>query len=104
MLNLQMANLLNKNSKIAVTSRSFSKNDELVSYLRTKFKHVKLNSEGHSLKGKSLIEFLDGMDGAIIGIEPMTQEVISKLPALKLISKYGVGTNNLDMNVLKKII
>ena len=97
-----MANLLNKNSKIAVTSRSFSKNDELVSYLRTKFKHVKLNSEGHSLKGKSLIEFLDGMDGAIIGIEPMTQEVISKLPALKLISKYGVGTNNLDMNVLKK--
>ena len=102
MLNLQMANLLNKNSKIAVTSRSFSKNDELVSYLRTKFKHVKLNSEGHSLKGKSLIEFLDGMDGAIIGIEPMTQEVISKLPALKLISKYGVGTNNLDMNVLKK--
>ena len=102
MLNLQMANLLNSNSKIAVTSRSFSKNEELVSFLRSKFKHVKLNTQGLSLKGKSLIEFLDGMDGAIIGIEPITHQVISKLPALKLISKYGVGTNNLDMNAIKQ--
>ena len=102
MLNLLMANLLNKNSKIAVTSRSFSKNEELVSFLRSKFKHVKLNTQGLSLKGKSLIEFLEGMDGAIIGIEPMTHQVISKLPTLKLISKYGVGTNNLDMGAIKQ--
>ena len=102
MLNLLMANLLNKNSKIAVTSRSFSKNAELVLSLRSKFKHVKLNTQGLSLKGKSLIEFLDGMDGAIIGIEPITNQVISKLPTLKLISKYGVGTNNLDMRAIKK--
>jgi phosphoglycerate dehydrogenase-like enzyme len=102
MLNLPMANLLNKNSKIAVTSRSFSKNEELLSFLRSKFKHVKLNTQGLSLKGKSLIEFLEGMDGAIIGIEPMTHQVISKLPTLKLISKYGVGTNNLDMSAIKQ--
>jgi phosphoglycerate dehydrogenase-like enzyme len=102
MLNLQMANLLNTNSKIAVTSRSFSKNEELVSFLKSKFKHVKLNTQGLSLKGKSLIEFLEGMDGAIIGIEPMTHQVISKLPTLKLISKYGVGTNNLDMSAIKQ--
>ena len=102
MLNLPMANLLNKNSKIAVTSRSFSKNEELVSFLKSKFKHVKLNTQGLSLKGKSLIEFLEGMDGAIIGIEPMTHQVISKLPRLKLISKYGVGTNNLDMSAIKQ--
>ena len=102
MLNLQMANLLNANSKIAVTSRSFSKNEELVSFLRSKFKHVKLNTQGLSLKGKSLIEFLEGMDGAIIGIEPMTHQVISKLPTLKLISKYGVGTNNLDVSAIKQ--
>jgi phosphoglycerate dehydrogenase-like enzyme len=102
MLNLPMANLLNKNSKIAVTSRSFSKNEELVSFLKSKFKHVKLNTQGLSLKGKSLIEFLEGMDGAIIGIEPMTHQVISKLPTLKLISKYGVGTNNLDMSAIKQ--
>jgi phosphoglycerate dehydrogenase-like enzyme len=102
MLNLQMANLLNANSKIAVTSRSFSKNEELVSCLRSQFKHVKLNAQGLSLKGKSLVEFLHGMDGAIIGIEPITHQVLSKLPSLKLISKYGVGTNNLDMSAIKQ--
>jgi len=70
--------------------------------MKSLFKHVKLNAQGLSLKGKSLIEFLEGMDGAIIGIEPMTHQVISKLPTLKLISKYGVGTNNLDMSAIKQ--
>ena len=102
MLSLQMANLLNKHSKVAVTSRSFSKNKELVSFLKSKFQNVKLNTQGLSLKGKSLINFLDGMDAAIIGLEPITKQVVSKLPSLKVISKYGVGTNNLDMEAIKK--
>ena len=102
MLNLRMASLLNKDSKIAVTSRSFSKNKKLVSHLKREFRNIKLNSEGLTLKGKTLIEFLDGADAAIIGIEPITNQVISKLPLLKLISKYGVGTNNLDINAINK--
>jgi D-3-phosphoglycerate dehydrogenase len=97
-----MANLLDKYSKVAVTSRSFSKNKELVSFLKSKFQNVKLNTQGFSLKGKSLINFLDGMDAAIIGLEPITKQVVSKLPSLKVISKYGVGTNNLDMEAIKK--
>ena len=48
-----------------------------------------------------MIDFLDGMDGAIIGIEPITSKVLSELPSLKHISKYGVGTNNLDMEAIK---
>ena len=101
MLNFRMGTLLNKNSKIAVTSRSFSRNDKLIANLKTKFKHIKLNSKGYALKGKNLIDFLDGMDGAIIGIEPITSKVLSELPSLKHISKYGVGTNNLDMEAIK---
>ena len=101
MLNFRMGTLLKKNSKIAVTSRSFSRNDKLIANLKTKFKHIKLNSEGYALKGKNLIDFLDGMDGAIIGIEPITSKVLSELPSLKHISKYGVGTNNLDMEAIK---
>ena len=101
MLNFRMGTLLKKNSKIAVTSRSFSRNDKLIANLKTKFKHIKLNSEGYALKGKNLIDFLYGMDGAIIGIEPITSKVLSELPSLKHISKYGVGTNNLDMEAIK---
>ena len=102
MLNLQMEKFLNNNSKIAVTSRSFSKNEKLVASLQRKFQNIRLNTEGLSLKGTSLIKFLDDIDGAIIGIEPITEYVISQLPSLKLISKYGVGTDNLDMSAIKK--
>ena len=97
-----MASLLNKNSKIAVTSRSFSKDKELIKYLKSKFKHVKLNSEGLSLQGDSLIAFLDEADAAIIGIEPVTRKVLCGLPKLKVISKYGVGTNNLDIGAIRE--
>lgn len=97
-----MASLLNKNSKIAVTSRSFSKDKELIKYLKSKFKHVKLNSEGLSLQGDSLIAFLDQADAAIIGIEPVTKKVLHGLPKLKVISKYGVGTNNLDIGAIRE--
>jgi D-3-phosphoglycerate dehydrogenase len=85
-----MASLLNKNSKIAVTSRSFSKDKELIKYLKSKFKHVKL------------IAFLDEADAAIIGIEPVTKKVLHGLPKLKVISKYGVGTNNLDIGAIRE--
>ena len=97
-----MVSLLNKNSKIAVTSRSFSKDKELIKYLKSKFKHVKLNSEGLSLQGDSLIAFLDEADAAIIGIEPVTKKVLHGLPKLKVISKYGVGTNNLDIGAIRE--
>lgn len=97
-----MVSLLNKNSKIAVTSRSFSKDKELIKYLKSKFKHVKLNSEGLSLQGDSLITFLDEADAAIIGIEPVTKKVLCGLPKLKVISKYGVGTNNLDIGAIRQ--
>ena len=97
-----MVSLLNKNSKIAVTSRSFSKDKELIKYLKSKFKHVKLNSEGLSLQGDSLITFLDEADAAIIGIEPVTKKVLHGLPKLKVISKYGVGTNNLDIGAIRE--
>jgi len=39
---------------------------------------------------------------AIIGIEELTEPVLAKLTKLKVISKYGVGLNNLDLKLLKK--
>ena len=93
---------LNKNSVVAVTSRSFSKNKVLTEHLAKKFKRIKLNSEGISLKGANLVEFLRDVDGAIIGLEQITKSVLSKLPRLKVISKYGVGTNNLDIKAINQ--
>ena len=86
---------------VAVTSRSFSKNEGLTNALKAKYSKVIFNDSGATLQGQELINFLSSADKAIIGIEQISAEVLDQLPNLKVISKYGVGINNLDIDTLK---
>ncbi|MDB4194751.1 phosphoglycerate dehydrogenase [Gammaproteobacteria bacterium] len=86
---------------IAVASRSFSKNQSLVRSLEAKYSKVIFNNTGKTLQDQELVHFLSSADKAIIGIEQMSSEVLKQLPKLKVISKYGVGINNLDLASLK---
>ena len=36
-------------------------------------------------------------DAVIVGLEKITPELLNKLPRLKMIAKYGVGLDNVDM-------
>lgn len=87
---------------IAVASRSFSIDPFLRSELLKKHSHIKFNDSGKSLAGKELIDFLSGAEKAIIALEKINSETLSQLPHLKLISKYGVGLDNIDFEALKK--
>ena len=91
-------NLLNT---VAVASRSFSKNKGLVNALKAKYSKIILNDTGATLEGQDLINFLSPADKAIIGIEEISSKILQQLPKLKVISKYGVGINNLDIDALK---
>ena len=88
---------------VAVTSRSFSKNEGLANALKAKYSKVIFNDSGATLQGQELINFLSSADKAIIGIEEISAEVLHQLPNLKVISKYGVGINNLDIDTLKSM-
>lgn len=44
-----------------------------------------------------LIELLQGVDGAIIGVVPMTAHVLETAPALKVVSMHGVGVDHIDL-------
>jgi len=44
-----------------------------------------------------LIELLEGVDGAIIGVVPMTAHVIEQSPTLKVVSMHGVGVDHIDL-------
>ena len=87
---------------VAVCSRSFSSNKFLVNKLKKKFKKVRLNKNGQSLSGEKLINFLTGYESAIIGLEEISENIVNKLPTMKVISKYGVGIDKIDLNALKK--
>ena len=43
-----------------------------------------------------LIELLDGLYGAIVGVVPMTAHVIENAPSLKVISMHGVGFDHVE--------
>jgi phosphoglycerate dehydrogenase-like enzyme len=63
---------------------------------------AKFNDIDHRLNEDELIEFLHDCDAAIIGFEPVTERVLSALPKLKLISKYGNGCETFDFEAMKR--
>ena len=91
-----------KTYKIAVTSVSFSKNIQLKEGLRKTYPNSKFNENGIIFKGQELIDYLSDSDGVIVGLEPITKEVIDALPNIKIWSKYGVGLDNIDTEYLKQ--
>lgn len=92
---------MNTVDKIVVTSRSFSKHKVLRAELLEKYANVVFNDEGVSLSGEALRKFLDGHDRAIIALEKLDRATIAALPGLKVVSKYGVGIDNVDLDALR---
>jgi phosphoglycerate dehydrogenase-like enzyme len=92
---------LTRNSKVAVASRSFSKSEFLRKRLLGVFPSSVFNDAGSSLRGEELISFLSGAEAAIIALEPIDRDLISNLPNLKYISKYGVGLDAIDVSAMQ---
>jgi phosphoglycerate dehydrogenase-like enzyme len=87
--------------KIAVTSPSFSSNEVLQDEIYRYFPNAKLNLEGKRFSKDELISYIKDADGVIIGLELVDEEVLQLCPNLKIVSKYGVGLNNIDLDVCK---
>ena len=88
---------MNESDLVAVTSRSFSKNEKLIKELQSKYKKIKLNDMGLSLSGESLVSFCKDADKVIVGLERFDSVILDNLPNLKVVSKYGVGLNNINL-------
>lgn len=88
--------------KISVTSVSFCKNKQLVSELLHSFPDALLNEKGMRFDKKNLITHLKDSDAAIVGLEIIDDEVLAACPNLKIISKYGVGLDGIDLDACKK--
>lgn len=87
-------------SRVAVCSRSFSQHPILRAELLRIYSNVKFNDEGLSLEGSKLARFLQGCDKAIIALEKIDAELLSALPELKVVGKYGVGLDKVDFKAM----
>ncbi len=88
--------------KIAVTSPSFSKNKLLQDEIYKYFPNTTLNLDGKRFNEIELIEYLKNSDAAIIGLDKITSNILSKTSNLKIIAKYGVGLNNIDLEACRE--
>jgi phosphoglycerate dehydrogenase-like enzyme len=93
---------MNVTDRVAVCSRSFSSNPVLRSELLSRYRHVTFNDAGLKLNGEILVEFLRGHDKAITALETIDDYVLSRLPELKIIGKYGVGLDMVDLAAMRR--
>lgn len=82
--------------KIVVTANAFSKNETLVTKLKEFSDNVVLNRTGRYTK-KELIANLKDADAAIVGLDKIDKSVLKECSKLKIIAKYGVGLDNINI-------
>jgi phosphoglycerate dehydrogenase-like enzyme len=93
---------VNRRDRVAVCSRSFSRNPVLRAELSARYERITFNDAGLQLQGADLVEFLRGHDKAITALERIDDFVLSRLPELKVIGKYGVGLDMIDMTAMRR--
>ncbi len=86
--------------RVAVTPPAFCKRESLRTELSHYFPNTTFNQKDRYLSMPELIDFLKDADAAVIGRDPINDELISLLPKLRMISKYGVGMDNIDKDSL----
>ena len=92
-----------KKIKIVVTSRSFSRHPVLKQELLDIFPNSIFNPNGPTTGLCDLGGFLSDADGVILGLEKMDRSVLAQLNNLKIVAKYGVGLDNLDVEAAKEL-
>lgn len=93
---------MNRTIKVAVTSRSFSRNPTLRGELLARYEKVTFNDAGVQLEGDGLVEFLRGHTKAITALERIDEHVLARLPDLEVIGKYGVGLDMIDLQAMRR--
>lgn len=84
--------------KVLITPRSFGKynKDELIEKMKAHDIEPIFNPYGRILTEQEMQDELQGMDGVIVGVDPINTKVMENAKHLKVISKYGVGIDNID--------
>ncbi len=92
---------MNRTSRVAVCSRSFSSNPVLRAELQERYQYVTFNDAGLKLNGDALVDFLRGHHKVITALETIDDWLLSRLPELEVVSKYGVGLDTIDVNAMR---
>lgn len=87
-----------KECRLLVTPTSYGKNDSrLKTDLEAKVGGVTYNPTGKPLTSAEVTVLLPGIDGYIAGLDAIDAAALAGADRLKVIARYGVGVDNVDL-------
>jgi D-3-phosphoglycerate dehydrogenase len=90
--------------RVLITPKSFSQaGPKPLDMLRAAGHEIIENKTGKTLTEEQMKEMCADIDGIIVGIDPVTSDVLKSAKRLKAISKYGAGVDNIDMDTADKL-
>jgi len=94
---------MNNKKKILISCKSFGKTGSKGCEILTKAGlEPIMNSTGKRLNEEEIINMGDRVVGIIAGTEKISKKVITALTTLKVISRYGVGMDSVDLDTARQ--
>ena len=88
--------------KVLVTATSYASQDErLRTTMEEKVGEVVYNTTGKPLSSTQLRDLLPAVDGMIAGLDEIDAAALASAPELKVVARYGVGYNNVDLEAAR---
>ncbi len=92
-----------KQCRVLVTSTSYGKNDpRLKTELEGAVGEVIYNPTGKPLSSAEVKRLLPGIDGYIAGLDVIDREALQSADCLKVIARYGVGVDSVDLQAARE--
>ena len=92
-----------KDCRLLVTPTSYGKNDaRLKTELEAQVGEVIYNPTGKPLTSTEVAQLLPGIDGYIAGLDGIDANALKTADRLKVIARYGVGVDNVDLDAARE--
>lgn len=89
--------------KVFISTSSFGEYDDLpVRLLKDAGLDIELNPYGRKLAADECLSLYKDIDGLLAGTEALTADVLRSARKLKVISRCGVGIDNIDLKVARQ--
>lgn len=64
---------------------------------------VRLNPYGRKLRLEETVALLEGVDAVVAGSESLDRQILRQAPGLRLISRFGAGLDNVDLEAAAEL-
>lgn len=92
-----------KHCRVLVTPTSYGKNNPILkTQLEAEVGEVVYNTTGRPLSDTELMEVIPEIDGYIAGLDTISRQVIEAATKLKVIARYGVGVDAVDLEAAEE--